>query len=117
MSLVCDVHPPTLVSVPVQNLKTKYGTNKRNSAGLESGEFNPYYFEIKGALITRCKDETQELNMKSKCALSLGGGAHLSDVLTLLQAGDPGAKAMALGRVMGGGVRCLFTFLGVDATD
>jgi hypothetical protein len=33
--------------------------------------------------------------MKSKCALSLGGGAHLSDVFTLLQVGDPGAKATA----------------------
>ena len=35
--------------------------------------------------------------MKSKYALSLGGGAHLSDFLTFLQAGDPGAKAMAEG--------------------
>ena len=90
MSVFCRIFvrciPSPLVSVPVQNLKTKYGTNKRNSAGLESGEFNLYYFEIKGVLITRCKDETQEHNMKSKCALSLGGGAHLSDVLTLLQA-------------------------------
>ena len=33
--------------------------------------------------------------MKNKCALLLGGGAHLSDVLTLLQAGDPRAKAKA----------------------
>ena len=52
VSHFCEVHPPTLVSVLVQNLKTKYGTNKRNSAGLESREFNLYYFEIKGALIT-----------------------------------------------------------------
>jgi len=35
--------------------------------------------------------------MKSKCALSLGGGVHLSDVLTLLQAWDPGAEATAEG--------------------
>ena len=86
MSLVCDVHPPTLVSVPVQNLKTKGGTKKGNSTGLKSGESKLYYIEMKRVLITRCKDETQKLNMKSKCALSLGGGAHLSDVLTLLQA-------------------------------
>ena len=47
--------PPTLVSVPVKVLKTKYGTNIRNSAGLESGEFKLYYIEMKRALITRCK--------------------------------------------------------------
>ena len=47
--------PPSLVSVPVKVLKTKYGTNKRNSAGLESGEFKLYYIEMKRALITRCK--------------------------------------------------------------
>ena len=35
--------------------------------------------------------------MKSKCAMSLGGGAHLSDVLTLLQVRDPGAEATAEG--------------------
>jgi hypothetical protein len=69
--------------------------NKRNSAGLESGEFKVYYIEMKGALITRCK--TWKLNMKIKCAMSLGGDAHLSDVLTLLQAWDPGAKATAEG--------------------
>ena len=44
--------PPTLVSVPVKFLKTKYGTNKRNSAKLEFGEFKLYYIEIKRALIT-----------------------------------------------------------------
>ena len=53
VSHFCEVHPPpTLVSVPVQNLKTKYGTNKRNSAKLEFGEFKLYYIEIKRALIT-----------------------------------------------------------------
>jgi len=44
--------PPTLVSVPVQNLKTKYGTKEGNSAGLESGELKLYYIEMKRALIT-----------------------------------------------------------------
>ena len=44
--------PPTLVSVPVQNLKTKYGTKKGNSAGLKSGESKLYYIEMKRALIT-----------------------------------------------------------------
>ena len=31
VSHFCEVHPPTLVSVPVQNLKTKYGTNKKGT--------------------------------------------------------------------------------------
>ena len=48
VSVLCCIFvrciPPTLVSVPVQNLKTKYGTNKRNSAGLESGEPKLYYY-------------------------------------------------------------------------
>jgi len=83
--------------MPVQNLKTKCGTKKGNSAGLKSGESKLYYIEMKRALITRCKEEAQKLNMKSKCTLSLGGDAHLSDVLTLLQAGDPGTKAAAEG--------------------
>ena len=47
--------PPTLVSVPVKFLKTKYGTNKRNSAGLEYGEFKLYCFEIKGRLLHDAK--------------------------------------------------------------
>ena len=83
--------------MPVQNLKTKCGTKKGNSAGLKSGESKLYYIEMKRALITRCKEEAQKLNMKSKCTLSLGGDAHLSDVLTLLQAGDPGTKAAVEG--------------------
>ena len=56
VSVLCRIFlrciPPTLVSVPVKVLKTKYGTNKRNSAGLESGEFKLYYIEMKRALIT-----------------------------------------------------------------
>jgi hypothetical protein len=56
MSVLCrnfvGVHPPTLLSVPVTFLKIKYGTNKRNSAALESGEFKLYYIKMKRALIT-----------------------------------------------------------------
>ena len=48
----CIPPPHTLVSVPVQNLKTKYGTKEGNSAGLESGELKLYYIEMKRALIT-----------------------------------------------------------------
>ena len=59
VSVLCRIFvrciPPTLVSVPVQNLKTKYGTNKRNSAGLESKEFKLCCFEIKGRLLHDAK--------------------------------------------------------------
>ena len=76
---------PTLCFCACRNTQDKIW-HKKELCRLESGEFKLYYIEIKRALITSCKDKLENLNMKSKCALSLGGSAHLSDVLALLQA-------------------------------
>ena len=57
VSVLCRIFarciPPTLVSVLVQNLKTKYGTNKKGTLpDWNPGELKLYYIGMKRALIT-----------------------------------------------------------------